>query len=298
MKNSEQRSPSIAPVIARILALSPSSPPSPIAEEEVSLHVEQAWHRVKVEALSLPVDAVVSPRVNVRVAALLGMRVAQRVLTSPEHTRFEALAQVKEFELAHLTRMPDFAGALLYVRARIDGSPAASEATVPADLIKEATDVRARMFKVLGFYFDGGGEVARTLTRLRQGSGHADLASDLVALAPLYREHRARIEKTPEFYRATDEADAARLGGQIFQHLATPHDKPTWSQTQQRVWTLFDRAYTELCAAGQYLFRHDPDVDARFPSLYLLNVAARQSPSAEPAAPVAPAAEPAKPGPA
>ena len=267
------------------------APPSAAAQQvhpqadaqPATMNTEYDWALVRPEAEALAPAALGRPTVPVREAALLGLTVARRILSSSERAEFEKLVAVKLLDGALLTLLPRYAGALLYVRAQLDRAPASSQVLVPASVVTEADEVRTRMLKVLSFYFGPETEVGRKLAKIRQGSGHADLAGDLVALVTLYRDHRARIEGTPEFYRATDEADAARLAGKILEHLSTDDEASTWNSVQLRVYTLFLHAYDEACAAGRYLFRAADDVGERFPSLHSLN--AGRAPKAEPKKP-------------
>lgn len=272
----------------------PSSPPGAIvsAHEEASpkpIDAEADWVFVRAEAEAQAPDALERPTVTVRDAAMLGMTVARRAHSSSERSAFEKLLTAGLLDGAHYTKLTRYAGALLYVRAQIDRAPTVSLALVPADLAEKGDLIRRRMVKVLGFYFAEGTDVGDTVAKIRPGSSYADLVGDLVTLATLYRDHRARIEHTPEFYFASDETDAKQVAGEIVAHLSSTEEGPSWTDAQQRVWTLFRRAYDEVAAGGRYLFRRDADVGERFPTLHSLNAVGRQSPAAK--------GEPAKPDP-
>ena len=269
--------------------------------QPTGIDAEADWVFVRAESAALSPDMLEHPSVTVREAAILGMTVARRVQSPAERAEFEKLIATKLLDANDYTKLPRYAGALLYVRAMLDRAPTASAALVPAELVAEGDTLRQRMVKVLGFYFGEGTRVGDALAKIRPGSGYTDLVGDLVTLATHYHEQRTRIERTPEFYFATDEADARRVAGEIVGHLSATDDTPTWTDAQQRIWTLFRRAYDEVAEAGRYLFRKDADVDERFPSLHSLNVAARQSaakptePRPDPAKPAEPRPDPAKP---
>lgn len=249
---------------------------------------EAAWMAAKPEAEQLADDALEHPSVTVREAAILGMTVARRAHTPAERAEFQKLIAARLLDEGHYAKLSRYASALFFVRAQVERAPTESTVQVPTDVIDKGDEVRRRMLKVLGFYFDETTAVGAKLAKIRPGNGYADLSGDLITLATLYRDHRARIEHTPEFYFATDEAEARRIASDIVTHLSTTDDSPTWTDAQQRVWTLFRRAYDEVTVAGRYLFRRDPDVSERYPSLHTLNVAARQS-AAKPAEPTPPA---------
>ncbi len=262
--------------------------------QPTGIDAEADWVFVRAESEALSPDTLEHPSVTVYDAAILGMTVARRAHSPTELAEFEKLLTTKLLDEGHYAKLSRYAGALLYVRAQIDRAPTASAALVPAELVTEGDTLRQRMVKVLGFYFGPGTKVGDALAKIRPGSGYTDLVGDLVTLATHYHDQRARIERTPEFYFATDEADAKRVAGDIVAHLSAIDDTPTWTNAQQRVWTLFRRAYDEVAAGGRYLFRKDADVDERFPSLHSLNVAARQSA----AKPTEPKPDPTKPDPA
>lgn len=259
-----------------------SGAPEPIAvADEAGIDTGSEWEAARAEAEALPRAAIRQPSAAVRQAATLGLSVARRVQASGEREALARLAASGHFDPAEVERLARFAAALLYVRAQLERSPARSGATVPAALVRESEATRARMLKVLGFYFDDDPETGRALARIRQGSGHADLAGDLVALASLYREHRARIAQTPEHYRAADVDAATSLAGRIYALLSADDATAVWSERQARVWTVFARAYEEVSAAGRYVFRRDADVEARFPALHSVNTAPRRAPKPE-----------------
>lgn len=273
----------------------PGANTQPVGDAQpTGIDAEADWVFVRAESEALSPDVLEHPSVTVREAAILGMTVARRAHAPAERAEFEKLITPKLLDADHYAKLSRYAGALLYVRAMLDRAPTASTALVPAALVAEGETLRQRMVKVLAFYFVDGTKVGDALAKIRPGNGYADLVGDLVTLATHYHEHRARIERTPEFYFATDEADAKRVAGDIVTHLSNTDAAPTWTDTQQRVWTLFRRAYDEVAAAGRYLFRKDADVDERFPTLHSLNVAARQSA----AKPTEPRPDPAKPDPA
>ena len=264
------------------------------AREELPADAEAAWTTVRAEADALPDDLLEHPSVPVRDAAILGMTVARRAHTPTEGAEFQKLITAKLLAEADYTRLSLYASALFFVRAQVDRAPADSTVMVPAELVDQGDLIRRRMLKVLGFYFDDSTPVGAKLAKIRPGNGYADLGGDLVTLATLYRDHRARIEHTPEFYFATDEAEAKRIASEIVTHLSTTDDAPTWVDAQQRVWTLFRRAYDEVTVGGRYLFRRDPAAGERYPTLHSLNVAARQQSAKtdEPTPPTPPTPDP------
>ena len=280
--HSKKRTPPDKPPVAAPLVPPGGNTLQVVESQGAPIDAEADWVFVRAEAEAQSPDTLERPTVTVKDAAMLGMTVARRAHSPAERAEFEKLIRVKLLDEAHYAKLSRYAGALFYVRAQLDRAPTASLALVPADVTDKGDVLRRRMVKVLSFYFGEETDVGKTLVKIRPGNGYTDLVGDLVTLATLYNTHRARIENTPEFYFATDEADAKKVAGDIVGHLSSTVDAPTWTDSQQRVWTLFRRAYDEVAAGGRYLFRHDADVGERFPTLHSLNAVGRQSPATKP----------------
>jgi hypothetical protein len=60
-----------------------------------------------------------------------------------------------------------------------------------------------------------------------------------------------------------------RLAAQLFETLALAQGGVGRAASlRDRAWTLLSRCYEEVAAAGRWLLRHEPKVDAYFPSLH------------------------------
>ncbi len=237
-----------------------------------------AIQRVQAVLTAIPAAEVVLPTLNLRLAALAALGVYRLIEQRGLIPRLEALAGVGEFELTQLQLLPDLAQATYHLRLKVEQETAvASEALVPAALAARGQTQRRRMMKLLEFHFDEDQQVAPRLAFIRSGTGHHDLAGDLVALGDLYREHETTLQQTTTHYRATDAADATAIAAELVTWLSgsvagTPGsaELESYGNLANRAGYLLVRAYDEVAAAARYLCRKDPALVARFQSLYAL----------------------------
>ena len=232
-----------------------------------------AFSRRRGQLVALPVHSVGMIHYGVRLAATsaLGLwaLIEERGL---RHVYVETAANAT----------PELARTLWYIRHRLDEQVAlGSRATLPTELLDAATELRRDMLRVLEFRLGDDAEVAARLDFIRRGTGHQDLADDLVRLGGLYHTHKNTLSGMPRPYQSTDADRASKLAAQILMTLglqpalektgagakATGHDNLDWGDLQARAATLLEQSYDEVAAAGRYLCRHKPDLAARFAPL-------------------------------
>lgn len=208
--------------------------------------------------------------------------------------KIAALAKSNLLNLALLEALPDLARAAWFSRYRLLQVGAThSEAALPVSLVTDALKIRRRMLKTLDYNLDEDPDAIARLTAIHLGTGHLDLANDLLACADFYRERKDAIDHDKKNYRKTDEADARRLADKILRLLGavTTTDQTLWKSYQARAFTLSLTHYEEARRAGRFLFYYE-DGDKLFPSLFSAVRTApgprAEKPSAEPAAPAAP----------
>lgn len=159
--------------------------------------------------------------------------------------------------------------ALLAIAAR--SSELTSGATIPVNVVEEASALKARTLRVLEYYFGDHPTVGPKLSVVRAGTGYQDLATDLEVVADLYEDAslKATNSRDPMYYHAEDSARARRLASAIFEALGLGSDGQAKGLAEwgQRAWTLLSRTYDELRLAGQYTFADQEDVAASYPSL-------------------------------
>lgn len=230
-----------------------------------------AFERILPRITSLDDEELAAVTTNIAAGALAAIGVAAEISKADILQRFELLPP-ELFDIAHVHDLKDMAWGTLHAARMADQARyLQSRARIPADVLEEATEVEARMQACCEYHLGDHPTAGPELARLSPGHGHTDLADDLLGYATLYEKHRDVLEKDPKHYRATDLADAIRLGDEIYAILGHSHTKQTASATNQanRAWTLLLRSYSEVSETGRWLFRHDAATAERlFPSLF------------------------------
>jgi hypothetical protein len=268
----------------------PSRPPPVI--HAITLEAAKLDFDAIVGALhELTDDALVTVTFALDVAATRALGVAELCEAPAMRARFERLAQSDEWSIASLDALPVAARAAWYVATRArEAGAITSDARVPAELITEGTAVRARMFKVLDLLFEDDAELGPVVRHMHQGTGHRDLANDLLRGAEIYRVQSALVASVPKYYATTDEADAKRVGGEILRHLGTEKNAAEWSDLQARAATHLLAVYEEVAEGGRFLTRKSRAFsEQQFPSLVS---AGRAAPVARKKKPEPPAGTP------
>ena len=244
---------------------------------------EKAFAAIEARLLALPSDRISAVTVDVQVAAIIVLGVANAIAADTAlRARFEALAKVKEFDLAKLDGLATVAHAAWFARHMYLLTNATStEAQLPGSLVATATGLKTRMMRVVDYHLGDHPVAGPLVTAIRAGTGYMDLANDLVALARLYKAYAHLLEHDRKDYQSMDQGLAAQTGDQILTLLggSTPEQRK-WVNLQARAWTLLSGDYAEVFAAGRYLKRGDGYVENAFPSL----IAAARAASAKPAA--------------
>ena len=207
--------------------------------------------------------------VDVLEAAMVAIGVAARVNAKRLRVRFDTIGG-SEFDIANVRDLEDVAWAAWQATKVLDSLRATGDATLPAALVKRATEVEARMQKCCEYYFADDPVLADELARLRPGTGHRDLAGDLIGYADIYESRFEIVSQDMKYYRPTDLADARKIAKQIVDLLSASltTEARAAAADQVRAWTLLRQVYGEVRAAGLFIERHDPTSAERYPSLY------------------------------
>lgn len=240
----------------------------------------KAFESLEPELLEIPEQDLTRPKTGVRQCAVGVLGVA-KVATGPAwKPELKKLAKTGFWDLKYLEKLTPSAQALWFVRHNLDQINAlASGAKLSAQLVKEATELRARMRHVCEFCLVDTPSAQGKLAYLRQGSGFGDLADDLFGYASLYNEYEELITKLPIHYVKGDEDLAEILGEKILAGLGLVENKKTeqWANLQRRAFTLMSTCYNEVRAAALFLGRNDPNAPLLFPALYSLGRRGRNS---------------------
>lgn len=219
-----------------------------------------------------PAEQLAVPRLDVRSAALAALGVHAFVTqVAGVRERFQAMAQIGEFHLANLEDLKTVAFLVIYAHGQAEAAGAfQTDVKVPPALVKEGSELEDRMQELCEYKFKRDAAIAPLLSMLSPGTGHRDLATDLLGYAEIYEARPAEAASDTTNYRATDVADARRIAGEILAHLSaamSPKARDAYDLLQ-RAWTLLLQIYFEVQKVGLCLLRHDPRQDEWFPSLF------------------------------
>ncbi len=257
---------------------------------------EKAFLGLKSSLLALNADHLTAVNVDVQRAAITACAVGRWLKQPDVRARFATLP-AKEFKIAHVDDLESVALAAWHITIELlTAGSGSSEAMLPISLVEDATVVKQRMLALLEYYLSDHPVDSKEVASIKAGTGYADLASDLLRLAKLYRKHAAAVALDTKHYVATDAHDAKKHGMEIVKLLgdAKNMDEKAWTDLLARAWTLLNMTYDEVSAAGEWLFRHEGGAE-RFPSLYVSGRAGGRPRKKAPAAPEPAANDPKKP---
>ncbi|HEU4411880.1 MAG TPA: hypothetical protein VFS43_41955 [Polyangiaceae bacterium] len=232
---------------------------------------ERALAQVGPLLMTLEPHEIESPRVDVELAALAALNVARLVREPSLLERFRSMPAA-EFDREQVDRLEPLAWALWHAhRAHQVAALSASSAVVPVALAEAANELERRMQRCVEYHLADHPEAAAKVAFLRAGNGYRDLAGDLMGYAELYRAYRDELRHDRKQYREGDADEAERLAKQLFETLALAQGGIGQAASlRDRAWTLLSRCYDEVTSVGRWLLRHEPKVDAYFPSLHVV----------------------------
>jgi hypothetical protein len=205
-------------------------------------------------------------------AAIAALGVAARANDPELLTRFKRLP-AKEFDIGNVEDLPTIAWACWYAATEDQKSRATqTDAKLPAELVQKVVVMEARMQACCEYHLNDHPEVGPHLAALRSGTGHHDLAADLLGYAGIYREHWDVLSADKKHFQATDADDAVKLAEEMIASLGARLSPEARLAADHllRAWTLLLDTYEEVASTGRWLLRHDPRATQAFPSLFSL----------------------------
>lgn len=254
-----------------------------------------AFESVQARLDAVPPDQLQAIRVDIQAAAAVAHSIAVRDGAPERRALFERLSTAGLFDMQWLDSLAALSLATWHTRQQQQlSSGVASGATIPVNIVEEASALRARMLRVLEYYFGDHPNIGPKLSVVRAGSGYQDLANDLEVTADMYEDAslKATLSRDPMHYQVGDSARARALASAIFGALGLGSEGQAkrLAESSQRAWTLLSRAYDKLRLAGQYIFADQEDVEATYPSLvsFVRAPATRRAASPDPQPPPPP----------
>ncbi len=266
--------------------------PADIADDGL---LAEAFETMLPRIEAIPKEALVRITTDRQKAAIAAMAIGRFVMQEEVKTRFDSLPE-KEFDHSVVPDLKVSGQACWHVEMMLKSAQArGSEAKLAPSLVKAATARKERMIKLVKYHLGDHPEDGAEVKAIQEGTGYIDLASDLTRLASLYRSHKTVVKADTKHYRPDDQAAAEAQAGEIVVQLgeAQKQAEILWNDRARRAFTLLTQIYSEVAAAGHWLFRHD-DGDERFPSLYTAGRSGRGRGKKRPEASAAPAQPPAE----
>lgn len=252
---------------------------------------EAALAAVRPMADALAAGAVQRLTTGLLHAGLRAIGVARRVAGDAGlAARFASLPPA-ELDPAHLSHLEDLGWAAVHLyMLGLQEDAVASGASVPVATVTDALATRGRMLAVATYHLGDIPGAAAEIASIRSGTGHGDLALDLHRLGALFDDpiFGPILATDTKHYRATDAADARRLGNRILEAMAGARIPGMPADLPERVFTLLRTSYDEVEAAAVWLLRREPAALRAFPALHAMPGSGR--PKASPPEPDAPAA--------
>jgi hypothetical protein len=255
-----------------------------------------SYERVRPEFAALPAGELGRITINVPVAATIALG----ALPNLAALRAEMVRKLPEHDIGQIDKLPDYIYALIH--AHVMTLPSADASSRLQALVDEGSPLRERMLGVAEALVAFGLVDAERVASIRSGTGHLDMAQDLVALSKLFRERWGELEGktplTPSDVERAGELGLALHGAIGRRRVGTDGSAAAgeYEEARLRAFRLFVRAYDQARRAVSYLRWNEGDVEALVPSIYRVRRrrAGASTGSGGPTEPVEPS-EPAEP---
>ncbi len=248
---------------------------------------EQAFKELEATLRAIPAQDIAIPNCDVQDSAISALALVDVANAPASKERFDWLAD-EIFKKDTVERLERVAWAAWYAHVRMRSEAAVeTETKVDPATFEAAGSLLTKMLKLIDYHVGDRTEVAAEIDDIRSGSGYQDRASDLVRAAALWERWRAELDQDTRFFDPKDGEQARAYAEGIVRSLRAAHRANTaaWNDLRARAWTLLNELYSEVRAAGTYLFRHEPAERDRFTALRQTVSPTRGRPKAPPAEP-------------
>lgn len=125
--------------------------------------------------------------------------------------------------------------------------------------VTEGESLKSDALAALDYWLEGHADVEERVSRIREGTGVADLADDLEKLATLLDEHKLKLKKADLVKAASSHMRvvAKSLVDALAGRKSDVHGKTLLSQRNRAFYGLMARM-DAVCSAGRYAFRKEP----------------------------------------
>lgn len=226
---------------------------------------EQALAEVADELAALDPDEVLRVNVDVSRSVSIVLGAEPQIASYVEQIREE----LPKHDVSRMARLRTYALAALY--ANLTSQPPAKRVEVPA-LVERGASLKQRLILSAEAFAHAELVDGAQLAQIKTGTGHLDLATDLIALSALFRRSWEQVQGKTLITRE-DLEEATRIGTALLGALgakdnAAVRAAPELTERKHRAFTLLVRAYNDARRALMYLRFDMDDVDVIAPSLY------------------------------
>ena len=233
----------------------PAAPSTPNAAAD-------AFAKIEPELASLSAESLAPVTIDLGAAVASVLAAAPRV----REYREAVVEQLPHHPLWAVDKLETYAQAAWYahlLHTYSSGSPESAKA-----LTEEAGRLRDGLLIAAEALAHRALLDADAVARIRKGTGNADLAGDLTALAALFRESWGKVSSKTAVER-TEIDRAAELGPAVLVATAAKKHKNTDTEAQRaRAFTLLVNAYDACRQALAYLRWKEGDAETLAPSLF------------------------------
>ncbi len=255
---------------------------------------EGAFKKLEATLRALPADAIATPNCDVQDGAVGALALVDLANHPTRKALFELLHE-QLFAKDTVEKLETSAWAAWYAHTRVLSEMAgASGMRVDATMYQESGKLLRDLLQLIEYHVGKVPEVAVEIADIRTGLGYQDRASDLARVAALWDEWERELRDDKRLYREHDSAKARDYAHQIVTALRahTPDATAAWLDLRNRAWTLMSSLYTDVQAAGVFVFRHQPESAAQFVALRQAVVHRRRRTTAGPSPAEPPPPEP------
>lgn len=202
----------------------------------------------------------------------------------------QEIVQLPGFDIARFDKLEQYAFALNQANG-LYRSAVAAKGTVQ-EIGNEIALVRDRLHANAVSLADYGLLDAERLKEIKKANGYRAIATDIVTLITVFREHWATVEgKTPVTLSALSDAGhrAAELLAAVGERDLAPVTTGEAARLRQQAFTLFAKAYEDARAAVAYLRRDHDDAAELTPTFWATRSPRRRAPESEDTTEVPPA---------
>jgi hypothetical protein len=172
------------------------------------------------------------------------------------------------------------AWATWYAHAKLQTEQTQSKgAKVSAETYEASGQHLSKLLKLLEYHVGDHPDVAVELADIRSGAGYQDRATDLVRAASLFEQHRTELEQDQRYFNAEAAQVARGYAQAIIESIRASMGRSAaeWSDLRSRAWSRMTYLYNEVRAAGEFVFRNEPEQRDLFTSLRQAVVPPRRS---------------------